>query len=72
MEVMNHPVMAADGFTYERAAIEQWFRQKSAPIHSPKTGEELEHLRLTPNRTLKVLIQDHMQSRAGGGGSSSA
>ena len=72
MEVMNDPVMAADGHTYERAAIEQWFSQNSAPILSPKTNRGLAHLHLTPNHALKALIQDHLQSRAGGGGSSSA
>jgi hypothetical protein len=73
MEVMNDPVMAADGHTYERAAIEQWFSQNSSgPILSPKTNRGLPNTGLTPNHALKALIQDHLQSRAGGGGSSSA
>ena len=72
MEVMNNPVIAADGFTYEKKDIEEWFRKKTPPILSPKTGEELDHLRLTPNHALKALIRDHLERRAGASGSSSA
>ena len=36
MEVMVEPVLAADGFTYERQAIEQWF--ELGHRSSPRTG----------------------------------
>jgi hypothetical protein len=55
LEIMRDPVVAADGFSYERAAIEQWLQKSNA---SPKTGLELEHRFLTSNRTLKTIIQD--------------
>ena len=34
-EIMNDPVIAADGHTYERRAIERWLSQKN---YSPMTG----------------------------------
>ena len=34
-ERMKDPVIAADGFSYERVAIEKWFSNHST---SPKTG----------------------------------
>ena len=39
LDIMQDPVMACDGHTYERAAIEAWL---SANSTSPKTGEVLE------------------------------
>ena len=45
----------ADGFTYERIAIEQWLENHNT---SPKTGIELESKQLVPNYSLRSLIQD--------------
>ena len=45
----------ADGFTYERSAIEQWLENHNT---SPKTGIELESKQLVPNYSLRSLIQD--------------
>ena len=45
----------ADGFTYERSAIEQWLENHNT---SPKTGVELESKQLIPNHSLRSLIQD--------------
>eukprot|EP00960_Hanusia_phi_P069049 766991-Hanusia_phi.AAC.17 len=36
LEVMREPVLAADGFSYEKAAIEDWFAKGHRT--SPKTG----------------------------------
>jgi hypothetical protein len=58
MDLMIDPVVAADGFTYERQAIEGWLQQHDT---SPKTNEPLGNQQLTPNTTLKVLIQDSRQ-----------
>eukprot|EP00009_Paramoeba_aestuarina_P003095 CAMPEP_0201511052 /NCGR_PEP_ID=MMETSP0161_2-20130828/3563_1 /ASSEMBLY_ACC=CAM_ASM_000251 /TAXON_ID=180227 /ORGANISM="Neoparamoeba aestuarina, Strain SoJaBio B1-5/56/2" /LENGTH=272 /DNA_ID=CAMNT_0047906383 /DNA_START=145 /DNA_END=963 /DNA_ORIENTATION=- len=41
------PVVAADGHTYERYAIEHWFR--SGQRISPMTAQPLSHTELTPN-----------------------
>ena len=53
--LMRVPVIAADGHTYCRAAIERWLLHHST---SPKTGEPLEHRHLVPNHNLKRLIDD--------------
>ena len=54
-EVMTDPVTAADGMTYERAAIEQCLRGSN---RSPSTGAELPHKILVPNQALKSIIRD--------------
>ena len=45
----------ADGHTYERSAIEQWFETHNT---SPATGLELDNKQLIPNHSLRSLIQD--------------
>ena len=47
-------VLAADGHTYEREAIEEWLQTK---IHSPVTGEAMIHSRLVSNRTVITMMQ---------------
>ncbi len=42
-ECMQDPVVAADGYTYERHAIEQWL---GAHRTSPMTNERMEHTRV--------------------------
>lgn len=51
---MRRPVVAADGYTYEKAEMEARFRRNL--LTSPKTNEPLADLRLVPNRALEVLI----------------
>ncbi|XP_073726910.1 WD repeat, SAM and U-box domain-containing protein 1 [Misgurnus anguillicaudatus] len=53
-EVMKDPVIAADGYSYEREAIESWINMKSRT--SPMTNLPLQTTLLTPNRTLKMAI----------------
>ena len=53
--------LQADGFTYERSAIEQWLENHST---SPKTGIELESKQLVPNYSLRSLIQDFHETGA--------
>lgn len=54
-EVMENPVVAADGFSYELAAIRVWLSEHNA---SPITREVLAHKNLTPNLHLKSLIAE--------------
>ena len=54
-EMMKDPVIAQDGFSYERSAINQWFKDHDK---SPMTNETLSSKSLTPNRQLKKLIDD--------------
>ena len=44
--LMADPVVASDGFTYERDAIEQWLAGHDV---SPVTNVPLDHKHLTPN-----------------------
>ncbi|KAL2081459.1 hypothetical protein ACEWY4_023312 [Coilia grayii] len=53
-EVMKDPVIAADGFSYEREAMESWIGAKNRT--SPMTNLPLQTTLLTPNRMLKMAI----------------
>lgn len=55
LEVMRDPVMAADGHSYERAAIERWL---AAHRTSPMTGRVLPHCELVPNHRLRAVIDE--------------
>jgi len=55
LTLMQDPVVASDGLSYEREAIEQWF--SLGHTTSPSTGEELESKNLVPNFTLRSLLQ---------------
>ncbi len=46
--------MAADGFTYEREAILNWFEHSN---RSPMTNQELDNLELKPNHAIKSILQ---------------
>ena len=59
LDIMQDPVMACDGHTYERAAIEAWL---SANPTSPKTGEVLESTTLIPNHSVRQLIDAFHQA----------
>ena len=54
-EPMEHPVVAADGHTYERAAIARWLQ---ASDKSPLTGSVLPHKELVPNYGLLSTLQE--------------
>ncbi|XP_019723731.1 WD repeat, SAM and U-box domain-containing protein 1-like isoform X2 [Hippocampus comes] len=53
-EPMRDPVIAADGFSYERESNESWIRGKKRS--SPMTNLPLQTTLLTPNRALKMAI----------------
>jgi hypothetical protein len=61
--LLEEPVVAADGFSYERHAIEAWLRNAGT---SPMTGEELPDRRLVPNHTLRHAIAAWLSSRQAG------
>ncbi|CAF1207109.1 unnamed protein product [Rotaria magnacalcarata] len=50
---VTDPVVAADGFTYERTAIENWLKANDC---SPMTNEKLAHKDLTSNVLVKRLL----------------
>ncbi|KAL3527552.1 hypothetical protein ACH5RR_012208 [Cinchona calisaya] len=61
-DVMKNPHIAADGFSYEFEAIEEWLR--TGHDTSPMTNLRLKHKQLTPNHTLRSLIQDWHHRRS--------
>ncbi len=54
-ELFIDPVVATDGFTYERKSITEWFQKHNT---SPSTGEILSNKSLIPNNTLKRAINE--------------
>lgn len=55
---MVDPVIAADGYTYERISIEDWLSHKGT---SPMTNEPLQHLFLIPNRAVRSAINIYLE-----------
>lgn len=54
-EIMRDPVVASDGFSYEREAIQHWFDSHN---RSPMTNAVLDDLSLRPNFALRSTIDD--------------
>ena len=59
-ELMCDPVIASDGHTYERSALERWLQSK---MTSPKSGVELEHALLFPNHLVRGMIREWQEGR---------
>ncbi|KAG2491376.1 hypothetical protein HYH03_010373 [Edaphochlamys debaryana] len=60
-DVMSDPCVAADGFTYERAAIATWLERAAAagaPPRSPLTNLPLPHAHVVPNMLLRQQIDE--------------
>ena len=59
-ERLRNPVIAADGHTYERVAMESWLQtcQRAGQLTSPVTGAALPHAGLLPNRNIRALLDD--------------
>ncbi|KAH6817924.1 U-box domain-containing protein kinase family protein [Perilla frutescens var. frutescens] len=55
-EIMQDPVVAADGFTYESEALKGWL--ESGHDTSPMTNLKLQHCDMVPNHTLRSAIQE--------------
>lgn len=53
-ELLREPVVALDGHTYEKSAIEKWLKSNHT---SPRSGEIMEDS-ILPNTNLKKLIHD--------------
>eukprot|EP00933_Yihiella_yeosuensis_P052495 TRINITY_DN50589_c0_g1_i1.p1 TRINITY_DN50589_c0_g1~~TRINITY_DN50589_c0_g1_i1.p1 ORF type:complete len:683 (+),score=109.26 TRINITY_DN50589_c0_g1_i1:39-2087(+) len=59
--IMRDPVLAADGWTYERTAIERHITRagRLMPV-SPVTGCRLSTRQVMPNLVVKQLVRNHM------------
>ena len=55
-ETFQDPVVAADGHTYERTAIERWFAERNRT--SPLTGARLPSTALLPNHAERSRIRN--------------
>ena len=55
-------MLAPDGHTYERAAIESWLREH--PNSSPITGTEMPPGELRPNYTVRGLLHQVFEQEA--------
>ncbi|KAK4416993.1 putative U-box domain-containing protein 50 [Sesamum alatum] len=60
-DVMQNPHLAADGYSYELKAIDEWL--KTGHDTSPMTNLRLKHKLLIPNHNLRSLIQDWQNKR---------
>jgi len=56
------PVMCADGHTYEREAIRDWFNLGHTT--SPLTNNSLEHLNLVSNHSLRGAVEEFVSRRS--------
>ena len=52
-DLMHDPVVAADGFTYERSSITEWLSSHST---SPTTNEHMDSKTLFPNVSIRAQI----------------
>lgn len=65
--LMQDPVVAADGYTYDRSCIVEWFAKSSGGVvRSPSTNLALDSTNLTPNRSLKSAIQEAVDREVSG------
>ncbi|EIE25801.1 hypothetical protein COCSUDRAFT_60813 [Coccomyxa subellipsoidea C-169] len=53
VDLLKDPVVAADGFTYSRAAIEEWLRRGHNT--SPMTNKRLANKHLVPNNAMRSI-----------------
>ncbi|XP_021572003.1 WD repeat, SAM and U-box domain-containing protein 1 isoform X2 [Carlito syrichta] len=59
-ELMKDPVIASDGYSYEKEAMENWISKNRRT--SPMTNLILPSVILTPNRTLKMAIDRWLET----------
>lgn len=59
-EIMSCPVIAEDGFTYEEAALKEWFDM--GKVTSPMTNLPLNTTDYIPNVVLREKIEDYLKS----------
>ncbi len=57
-KLMVEPVIAADGHTYERSAMQHWLQQNDM---SPVTHLPQSHKRLVPNVVIRSALLNHPQ-----------
>ena len=58
--MLTDPVIAADGFTYERKSLESWFKKSNM---SPVTGLALNDTKVIPNYAIKHTIEQYLEKQ---------
>jgi hypothetical protein len=58
-ELMTEPVVASDGYTYDRRSIETWLKCEGNNDRSPMTNDRLSMKIVFPNHILRSMISDH-------------
>lgn len=53
-ELIREPVVAMDGHTYEKSAIEKWLKSNQT---SPRSGEPMDTIRSPPIRNIHRLLE---------------
>jgi len=64
--LMDDPVLAADGHTYERKAIEKLFTETSEgkEVESPVTRKAMLHITLTSNLVAYALVRKYKEQKS--------
>jgi hypothetical protein len=58
------PVLATDGYTYEREAIESWLQRQGNTALSPMTLEPLVDVTLVTNVVIRTLARDWLREHS--------
>jgi hypothetical protein len=73
LTLMRDPVVAADGYTYDRSSFERWIerersvgRGRAGAARSPITNAVLQHLSVVPHHHLRAQILDKVKSGVAG------
>jgi hypothetical protein len=53
---MTDPVVATDGYTYERKSIEEWWSNNNT---SPVTNKKIRSKKLVPSHSVKEMIDEY-------------
>lgn len=60
LDIMNDPVIDKEGNSYEKSYIDEWLKTHTT---SPITKNYLDTTMLTPNRTLKNIIDEYKKNK---------
>ena len=63
LELFVNPVLASDGYTYERSAIVEWIKHHNGT--SPMTRQTIQIKELKPNRIVKQIADQYRSSTTG-------
>jgi hypothetical protein len=65
LQLLVDPVVAGDGFAYDRTALEQWIMRNRCdrmPLRSPMTNAPMSAT-YTPSFTLRSLVREYVERK---------